>query len=88
MLNLILTIVGTINIKYTGYLYSVGENASATGYQGRALFVGFAAVALGVIGYVIGQRQHGRPFRFTDPSTEEPTEEAYLSAGLKVPTGK
>jgi hypothetical protein len=39
----------------------------------------------GVAGYVIGQRQVGRPFRWTDPSDESPTAEAYQTAGMAIP---
>ena len=34
-------------------------------------------LAAGVLGYVIGQIQHGRKFRWTDPSDEPPSPEAY-----------
>ncbi len=48
-----------------------------TGYLVPALVTGFAALAVGVIGYIIGQIQHNRPVRLTDPSTESPSPEAY-----------
>ena len=30
----------------------------------------------GVLGYIIAQRQWGKPVRWTDPSDEQPTQEA------------
>ena len=35
---------------------------------------------------MIGQRQVGRPFSWTDPSDEQPTAEAYETAGMAIPT--
>ena len=51
------------------------DNATA------AIIVGLAALAAGVLGYVIGQYQHGKPFRLTDPSTESPSPIAYELLG-------
>jgi amino acid transporter len=82
--NLIGTIFGVIWIKYTGYLVK-GDDVS--GYAPEAIIVGLAALAAGVIGYVIGQRQHGRPFSFRDPSDEKPSAEAYALAGIPAPAG-
>ena len=38
------------------------------------------SLACGVIGYVIAQRQHGRPFRWREPSDEQPSQEAIEAA--------
>ena len=48
--------------------------------------VGVAAGSLGagVIGYIIAQRQHGRPFRFREPSDEQPSQEAIEGAASAV----
>jgi hypothetical protein len=54
-----------------------------TGYLTPALITGFAALAVGVIGYVIGQIQHNRPVRLTDPSTESPSPEVYALVGAQ-----
>jgi hypothetical protein len=44
--------------------------------------IGVAAGSLGagVLGYVIAQRQHGRPFRLREPSDELPSQEALETA--------
>jgi hypothetical protein len=82
--NVIGTIFGVIWIKYTGYLI---KGSDVSGYTVQAIVVGVAALAAGVIGYVIGQRQHGRPFSLRDPSDEKPSPEAYALAGVPAPAG-
>ena len=74
IINLVCTIFGVLWMKYTGYLL---KGSDVTGYLGPALITGFAALGVGVIGYVIGQIQHGRPVRLTDPSEEQPSPEVY-----------
>ena len=46
--------------------------------------IGVAAGSLlaGVLGYVIAQRQHGRPFRWREPSDEQPSQEAIEAAAV------
>ena len=81
-MNIVGTIFGVIWIKYTGYLIK-GDDVS--GYATAAIIVGLAALAAGVLGYVIGQIQHGRKFRWTDPSDEPPSPEAYELLGQPAP---
>jgi amino acid transporter len=80
--NLIATVFGVIWIKYTGYLI---KGTDVTGYRTAAIAVGLAALAAGVLGYVIGQHQHGRKFSFKDPSDETPSAAAYELLGQPVP---
>ncbi|HEY0389569.1 MAG TPA: APC family permease [Gaiellales bacterium] len=80
--NLIATVFGVIWIKYTGYLI---KGTDVTGYRTAAIAVGLAALAAGVLGYVIGQYQHGRKFSFKDPSDETPSAAAYELLGQPVP---
>jgi hypothetical protein len=42
--------------------------------------VGLLALAAGVIGYIIAQRQWGKPVHWKDPSDEPPTTEALEGA--------
>lgn len=76
--NLIGTVFGVIWIKYTGYLI---KGSDVSGYTTAAIVVGLAALFAGVAGYIIGQVQHGRPFRLSDPSTEAPSPEVYALMG-------
>ncbi len=82
IINLMATVFGVLWIDYTGYLI---KGTDVSGYTTAAIIVGLAALAAGVLGYVIGQRQHGKPFRLKDPSEESPSAEAYELAGLPVP---
>jgi amino acid transporter len=82
--NLVGTIFGVIWIKYTGYLI---KGTDVSGYATAAIIVGLAALAAGVLGYVIGQYQHGKPFRLTDPSTESPSPAAYELLGQPATAG-
>jgi amino acid transporter len=84
IINLVATVFGVIWIKYTGYLV---KGSDVSGYAPEAIIVGLAALGAGVIGYVIGQRQHGRPFSLRDPSDERPSPEAYALAGMPAPAG-
>jgi amino acid transporter len=76
--NLIATVFGVLWIKYTGYLI---KGTDVTGYRTEAIIVGLAALAAGVLGYVIGQYQHGRTFSFKDPSDEAPSPAVYELLG-------
>ena len=84
MINLVCTVFGVIWMKYTGYLV---KGSDVTGYFGPALVTGFAALGVGVIGYVIGQKQHGRPVRLTDPSDDAPSPEAYALLAAQSGSG-
>ncbi len=80
VVNLIGTIFGVIWIHYTGYLYKVTD--SALGYDVKyyapaAIITGVLVLVIGVIGYIVGQRQHGKPFSWKDLSEEEPSPEVY-----------
>jgi hypothetical protein len=81
-LNAIFIIFGVYGLKYTGYgfdylseEYAAGT-ASPTERVPEIIAVGVLALAVGVAGYIVAQRQWGRPFRWTDPSDEQPTQEA------------
>ena len=78
LVNLTGTVFGILWMKYTGYLI---KGDDVTGYLAPALITGFAALAVGVLGYVIGQIQHKRPVRLTDPSDEAPSPEVYAMLG-------
>jgi amino acid transporter len=82
LINLTATIFGVIWIEYTGYLI---KGTDTSGYATAAIAVGLAALAAGVIGYVIGQWQHGKRFSLRDPSHEQPSPMAYELLGVPVP---
>jgi hypothetical protein len=42
-------------------------------------------LVVGVVGYVIGQRQHGRPFAWKDTVEEQPSPEVYALMGTSAP---
>ena len=80
VVNVIGTIFGVIWIHYTGYLYKVTD--SALGYDVKyyslaAIITGVLVLVIGVIGYIVGQRQHGKQFSWKDLSEEEPSPEVY-----------
>ena len=80
MVNVIGTVFGVIWIHYTGYLYKVTD--SALGYDVKyyslaAIITGVLVLVIGVIGYIVGQRQHGKQFSWKDLSEEEPSPEVY-----------
>ena len=78
--NLIGTVFGVIWIHYTGYLYKATD--SALGYDVKyyapaAIITGLLVLVVGVVGYIVGQRQHGKKFSWKDLSEEEPSPEVY-----------
>jgi amino acid transporter len=82
--NLLLIVFGLAFLKLTGYAWNYAFT-DPSAFTNRIILVGVLVLVAGVAGYVIGQRQVGRPFRWTDPSDESPTAEAYETAGLAVP---
>jgi amino acid transporter len=82
--NLLLIIFGLAFLKLTGYAWNYAFT-DPSAFTNRIILVGVLVLVAGVAGYVIGQRQVGRPFRWTDPSDESPTAEAYQTAGMAIP---
>ena len=72
--NLLLIIFGLIFLKYTGYAWN-NDFSDPSGFVNRIILVGVLAIVAGVVGYVIAQYQHGKRFKWTDPSDEQPSEE-------------
>ncbi len=87
--NIIGTIVGVAYMQYTGYLVKFGADgvADVTGYRPAALAIGVGVIVVAVVGYIIGQKQIGRPFSFKDPSDEEPVPHVYELMGKPAPSG-
>jgi amino acid transporter len=77
--NLLFIIFGVIYISYTGYLWNA-DFSDPLAKLPEMLGVALGSLACGVIGYVIAQRQHGRPFRWREPSEEQPSQEAIDAA--------
>ncbi len=87
--NVIGTIVGVAYMQYTGYLvkFSADGVADITGYRPVALAIGVGVIVVAVVGYIIGQKQAGRPFSFKDPSDEQPAAHVYELMGTSAPSG-
>ncbi len=49
---------------------------SATARVPAIVIVGVLVLVCGVVGYIIAQKQWGKPVRWKDPSDEQPTQEA------------
>jgi len=83
------TIVGIAYMQYTGYLVKFNADgvADVTGYRPAALAVGVGVIIVAVVGYIIGQKQVGRPISLRDPSDEEPTPQVYELMGKHAPSG-
>ena len=77
--NLLFIIFGLIFMDYTGYLWNA-DFTDAWAKLPEMIGVAVGSFACGVIGYVIAQRQHGRPFRWREPSDEQPSQEAIEAA--------
>jgi amino acid transporter len=90
--NLVFIICGLWKLKYTGYgfdylspeyaafLAGEGPAPSPTERVPEIIAVGVGALAAGVLGYIVAQRQWGRPFKWKEPSDEQPTQEAIEGA--------
>lgn len=77
-------VFGLWKIKYTGYLWDSGFT-DALAKLPEMLGVAFGSLGVGVIGYVIAQRQHGKPVRLREPlSDEKPSQEAIDAAAATV----
>jgi len=92
IVNTVSSVFGIIWMKYTGYLVNWGDvNAdgmpNVTGYFWAAIAVGVGVIVVAVGGYIIGQKQIGRPFSFKDPSDEQPTAHVYELMGQSAPSG-
>ena len=79
--NLVFIVFGLVYISYTGYLWNA-DFSDATAKLPEMLGVALGSLGAGVLGYVIAQRQHGRPFRFREPSDEQPSQEAVDAAAV------
>jgi amino acid transporter len=82
--NLLFIVFGVIRLKETGYAFN-DAFTNPTAYYNRIIIVGVAALAAGVIGYIVAQHQHGRSFRWRDPSDEGPSREVYELMGTSQP---
>jgi amino acid transporter len=84
--NLLFIVFGLWKLKYTGYgfdylspEYAEGT-ASPTEKVPEIIAVGVGALAAGVLGYIVAQRQWGRPFKLREPADEPPSQEAIQAA--------
>jgi amino acid transporter len=82
--NLLLLVFGIYFLKYTGYAFDPAdaEFKDPTAWVPRIIIVGLLALALGIAGYFVAQKQHGKRFSFKDPSDEQPTQEAIDGAAV------
>ena len=85
--NLAFIVFGIIFLNYTGYALPDAQLHRPDHYVAGSSLVGVLALVAGVGGYVIAQYQHGKKFRWTDPSDEQPSAEALaLVQGPAAPT--
>jgi amino acid transporter len=92
ILNLMFIVFGLWKLKYTGYgfdylsqeyadfLAGTGPVPSPTARVPEIVGVGVGVLLAGILGYIIAQRQWGRPFRWKEPSDELPSQEAIDTA--------
>ncbi len=78
--NVVGTVFGVIWIHYTGYLYKAVD--TTLGYDPKfyapaAIITGVLVLVVGVIGYIVGQAQHGKKFTWKDTTEEQPSPEVY-----------
>src|SRR6185503_16604331 len=86
---------GVYGLKYTGYgfdylsdeyaafLAGTGPVPSPTARVPEIVAVGLGVLVAGVLGYIIAQRQWGKPVHWKDPSDEQPTQEAIDGAATR-----
>ncbi len=83
-LNLLFIVFGVVFLKYTGYAFDPADTefTDPTAWVPRIIIVGVLALVLGVVGYIVAQRQHGKKFSFKDPSEDKPSQEAIDTAAV------
>jgi amino acid transporter len=97
-LNTFFIIFGLYGLKYTGYGFDYlgqeyqdflagveGASPSPTARVPAIVIVGLLVLVTGVVGYIIAQKQWGKPVRWKDPSDEQPTQEAIDGAAARAP---
>ncbi len=77
--NLAFIVFGLIGLPMTGYAWDFAFT-DPRAFTSRIIVVGALALVAGVVGYVIALRQHGKPFKMSDPSNEQPSQEAIETA--------
>jgi len=92
VVNLLFIIFGVWYLELTGYFFSADFSDSEY-YITEGILIGVGVLVVGCLGYVIAQKQWGRPIRLREPSDEKPSPEVYelMGEGSKsaaVPTGK
>jgi amino acid transporter len=85
--NFLFIVFGLWYLDYTGYLWNA-DFSDAWAKLPEMLGVALGSLGAGVLGYVIAQRQHGRPFKWREPSDEQPSREALEAAGMLSPAGR
>ncbi len=79
--NLLFIVFGLLGIAMTGYAWDFNFT-DPRAFLGQIIIVGVLALAAGVIGYLIALKQHGKKFKMSDPSEEQPSQEALETAGM------
>jgi hypothetical protein len=84
LVNLAFIVFGVWYLELTGYFFDAGFTDS-TYYLAEGIWVGVGVLVAGCLGYIIAQKQWGRPIRLREPSDEQPSPEVYELMG--EPTG-
>jgi amino acid transporter len=93
VVNLLFIIFGVWYLELTGYFFSA-DFTDSTFYLQEGIWVGIGVLVVGCLGYVIAQKQWGRPIRLREPSDEGPSSEVYELMGeaprapAAAPTGR
>jgi amino acid transporter len=85
VVNLAFIIFGVWYLELTGYFFDAAFTDSKY-YLAEGIWVSIGVLVAGIAGYVIAQRQWGRPFRLREPSDERPSPEVYELMGTAAPT--
>jgi len=89
VVNLAFIIFGVWYLELTGYFFSADFSDSEY-YINEGIWIGVGVLVVGCLGYIIAQKEWGRPIRLREPSEEKPSREVYelMPTGSSAPAGR